>query len=658
MLRLRTDADAPLDPNLIAVAPFDVLDPKLEIWREGLVDVLSRNLDGAGPLRTVSPTVVVRRWSGRADPVSAIALGRRTGARLVAFGQLLPASTDSVRLAATLLDVATRRSIADVEVRDVAARIDRLADSATFALLAEVGRTRPIGAVRLTSLKSTSLPALRAFLQGEQYFRRTRWDSALASYEQAIKLDTTFAPALRRAWRVLAFQEESDYAWNNYALRAGANNHGLSPRDSLLVTADSLWAAQNTSRAGWSWRLVRRLFETLEEATRRYPDDPEAWYSLGEVRYWNGFGRDYAVSSEQVLQTYDRSIALDSGFAPAYIPPVWLALQLRRPIAAQRYIAAYLALAPSGAEAQGLRLVSSLVNLSGRRSPDFQRLLDTVSTDALFKAWLALRWWPDSTEMAVQVARAAATRWHAPHPNRDSMAGPHMLEASLSSRGHLRETWATFRKLADYVGAADFFSDMALFGIIPSDSAAAIFDRWARDGRELFGPTAWWWSTQGDTASLHVFIRRADSLAASIRVSSFGPSVDFWQYVRDGGLAYLALARHDTNEALHRLELLPDTLCPGCGTEVLTTAQLLATRGRYREAAVLLDRRNIEFYSPQYVLWAFERGRVNERLGNREKATEAYTFVVDVWRNADHELQGYVTEARERLRRIGAGPRR
>src|SRR3989442_6945740 len=38
-------------------APFGVLDPKLELWHEGLVDVLSRNLDGAGPFRTVSPKI-------------------------------------------------------------------------------------------------------------------------------------------------------------------------------------------------------------------------------------------------------------------------------------------------------------------------------------------------------------------------------------------------------------------------------------------------------------------------------------------------------------------------------------------------------------------------------------------------------------------------
>jgi serine/threonine protein kinase len=49
----RSRGSAPLDPDLVAVAPFDVPDSKLSLWREGLVDVLSRNLDGAGPVRSV-----------------------------------------------------------------------------------------------------------------------------------------------------------------------------------------------------------------------------------------------------------------------------------------------------------------------------------------------------------------------------------------------------------------------------------------------------------------------------------------------------------------------------------------------------------------------------------------------------------------------------
>src|SRR2546428_22389 len=140
---------AVLDPDLLAVAPFDVLAPNVDLWREGLVDVLSRNLDGAGPLRTVAPTVVIRRWRGRADNVSAADLGRRTGAQLVVFGALLGAGRDSIRLSATLFDIRSARVLAEIEYRDAGDHMDRLTDSLTLACLRELCRTRPIMPVRL-----------------------------------------------------------------------------------------------------------------------------------------------------------------------------------------------------------------------------------------------------------------------------------------------------------------------------------------------------------------------------------------------------------------------------------------------------------------------------------------------------------------------------
>src|SRR4051812_13161056 len=159
-----------LDADLLAIAPFDTPDPKLALWHEGLVDLLSRNLDGAGPLRTVAPTTVIRRWSGRADPPSATQMGLRTGAGLVVYGSLIGAGADSARITATALDVASGRSLAEIELRDAANRMDRIADSLSVRVLRELGRTRGIQVLRTGSLGSTSLPALKAFLQGEQWF--------------------------------------------------------------------------------------------------------------------------------------------------------------------------------------------------------------------------------------------------------------------------------------------------------------------------------------------------------------------------------------------------------------------------------------------------------------------------------------------------------
>ena len=42
-----------IDRTLLAVAPFQAFQEDLALWREGMMDMLSRNFDGAGPLRTV-----------------------------------------------------------------------------------------------------------------------------------------------------------------------------------------------------------------------------------------------------------------------------------------------------------------------------------------------------------------------------------------------------------------------------------------------------------------------------------------------------------------------------------------------------------------------------------------------------------------------------
>ncbi len=177
---LRRAPEVTLDRNLLAVAPFDVLDPSLQLWREGLGDILSRSLDAAGPLRTVSPTVALRRWEGRADPASAEALGRRTGAGLVVFGAVVPRGRDSVTLRAGVLDAVSGSGQREVEVSGESARIGELADSLGIRILQALGRGRAIGSVRQVSMGSRSLPALKAFLQGEQFYRPGLWDSALA----------------------------------------------------------------------------------------------------------------------------------------------------------------------------------------------------------------------------------------------------------------------------------------------------------------------------------------------------------------------------------------------------------------------------------------------------------------------------------------------
>jgi eukaryotic-like serine/threonine-protein kinase len=383
-LALRAPSAPRLDRNLVAVAPFDVLDSKLSLWHEGFVDVLSRNLDGAGPLRTVSPTIVLRRWSGRADPASAVELGRRTGAGLVVTATVVGVGRDSARLSASLTDVNDGRSVGDVDLRGESDHMDRLADSLTVALLRELGRTRPIGAVRLASHGSRSLPALRAFLRGEQFWRRSVWDSAIVSYERAIALDTSFALALSHLGRALTWKRTSavDSLSLSYSLRAGAFNHGLAPRESLLVAADSLTAAALSGfpRDTLWWTHARRAHATLDEAARRYPEDPEVWYTLGELRVHVSLP---GTALAKQLEPFERAITIDSAFAPAYYHGVQYGLALGDSAKVRRLLGAYLGLNATDVFADALRLAAKLFDPVAARSPEVHRILDTASAELL-----------------------------------------------------------------------------------------------------------------------------------------------------------------------------------------------------------------------------------------------------------------------------------
>ena len=647
----RTRSAGPLDPNLVAVAPFDVPDPKLSLWREGLVDVLSRNLDGAGPIRSVPPTTVIRRWSGRADRLSASGLGRRTRAGLVVFGSLIGAGPDSARVTATALDVLAGRPLADIELRDAANRMDRLADSLTVRLLRELGRTRRIEVFRTGSLGSTSLPALKAFLQGEQWFRRAAWDSALASYEQAIALDSTFPLALRRAAQVLGWQRTAfDSVSEALALRAGALNRGLAPRDSLLVTADSLFAALYSTIPVVDWSVIRRVHAVAQELTQRYPDDFESWYILGEARYH--VGSPVGTGPRQALEAFDQAVANDSSFAPAYIHAVELALWLDGPEAGVRYATGYLRLEPTDVSASGIGLAQRIMRAARTRPSEITQLLQNASPAALFDAGGALRHASDSSESIIAVARALVAapagdaQWLTP------AARERRLGQSLLYRGHVRDA---ARILFDNPGTLPpFLIEAALLSPTPPESAGPVFRRWLDEGSVPAVGALWWWSAQRDSVSIRELERRSDSVARSSR--DVGPRA-IAVYTAEAAHAYLTLVRGDTAMAIRRFEALPDSLCPFCYFHRLTLAQLLSARQEDQKAAQLLDRWLTELQVPSQVLWTLERARVAERLGDRETAAHDYQYVVDVWRRADSQLQPYVTEAREGLRRLAGEPR-
>src|SRR5438045_3317152 len=316
--------------------------------------------------------------------------------------------------------------------------MDRIADSLAVRVLRELGRTRAIGLVRSTPLGSASLPALRAFLQGEQFLRRSEWDSAIVYHQRAIALDSSFALAWSHAGLAAGWAHSAqDSLSRTYKLRAGSLNRGLAPRESLIVQAESLAAtvyAGPQALGGRWWTYGRRLVATLDEAVRRYPDDPELWYMLGDARFHAGGLA--AKASRTALDAFDRSIALDSAFTPSYVHAVPLGLELNGTESGRRYARAFLAAGGMGQYALSTQLVLRLIDPASRAGA-IKYLADSADAHLFQTVWLAMSRWTDSAETAVAVIRARTDAERA--AGKPSNFSTFSLPVALAARGHIHD---------------------------------------------------------------------------------------------------------------------------------------------------------------------------------------------------------------------------
>ena len=100
------------NPQLAAVAPFDIFVPGLEPWRVRLAEELTAQLDSMPPLAAVPQAVVRERWRGQSRPeLAAIDLARRTSAGLAIYGRLDPVTnrSDSVRVQMIVVEAGSGR---------------------------------------------------------------------------------------------------------------------------------------------------------------------------------------------------------------------------------------------------------------------------------------------------------------------------------------------------------------------------------------------------------------------------------------------------------------------------------------------------------------------------------------------------------------------
>jgi tetratricopeptide (TPR) repeat protein len=347
----------------IAIVPFTVRGEGLEVWREGMMDVFTASLDDVGGYRTISSRTVMARWKdavsedGEADLATARDVARRSGAKYVMTGSAVALGVN-VRLAADIYDVETGREIGASQVEgpadSVLVMVDELGVEVMQALMRSAG-AQGLSIRQTQAIVTASLPALRAYLRAEALYRNARFERAIEAYEEALELDPEMSLAHARVADAYGWIENiaSDKAAEHfdYAL---AHMERLPARERTLVQANAAVLAGDLEGVG-----------PLRAATRKYPDDPEAWFLLGE--FYTHYGGNLLLEMEDARRAFDRAIELDPSFAPYYLHAVEMAIIERDTVRVEQ-------------------LLEALEPLQARRTPALLLSRDLILGDSIAQA--------------------------------------------------------------------------------------------------------------------------------------------------------------------------------------------------------------------------------------------------------------------------------
>ncbi|MBI4512732.1 MAG: hypothetical protein HY702_01360, partial [Gemmatimonadetes bacterium] len=428
----------------IAVLPFRVVGPDLELWREGVVDLLSTNLDGAAGLRKIDPRTVLSKWRseiGEAkeapDPEAALRVARDAGATYAVMGSMV-GSRGELRITAEVYDLGTGKLQGTAQAGgspdSVLALIDRLSIELLRAGLArEPTEVRQLAVSRITT---SSLPALKAYLAGEQAYRRNRFEEAIPHFTRAVEADSTFALALSRLSKIYGWLEAFSPRTIEYGQRAARFAEPLPEREALLLRGG---AEMDEGRLA--------AIRMLEELTARYPDHVEGWYALGEAYFH--IGAQGLHPPEKFRHASRRAVELDPTFEPAYIHLMNDAFWQHDSAGAAELIARYQQIDPASPEVGGQLLAYALAWGDSGSKERARLALDTAQTQVVTAAWLSLL---SATDFSNELMEVGEELLEPRHPSAARNFGKWAIAYAYAVRGKVREAREAVRKGSAILG--------------------------------------------------------------------------------------------------------------------------------------------------------------------------------------------------------------
>ncbi len=660
--------------RVVAVLPFTVRgSEEFSYLGDGVVDLLSTKLDGAGDLRSVDPhallSAVSREGRGPLGLERALPIAERFGAAFYVVGEILEAG-GKLHLSASLYARGRREAISKASAEGDAGKIFELVDSLATELIAFELSGTGSRITRIAAVTTDSLPALKSYLQGERELRRGRFGAALDSFEQAVKADESFALAWYRQSVAAEWASRNELA-ESYAARAVGLAERLSEHDRNLLEA------QLARRRG-DLTEAERLYRSI---LRTHADDVEAWLQLGEVLHHQGhLGRSMSTAREcwERVLSYDP----DNVLASWHLARVASVEGKREELV--DLVDRVLRLSPEGDRVLELEAIRAFgLRDEAQQTQVLHKLRSASDYVVALAAWNVamatdnVAGCRSIAELLTQPARPpdarglghvalahldlAQGRWRSAKAQLDAAAGPasaRALEhrALLSLAPFVPADRAELERLRRTLGSWDasrvppatsptnFFSEnddihpqirLYLLGAVSArlrdPSAAGHADR-----LERFPPV-------DRTPSL------LPNLAAGVRAQS----------LQAEGLTARALELLERVQfhkvPYHHAYASPFFTQP---LERYTRAEALREVGRAEEALTWYSSfaevsvYDLTFLAPSH----FRRAQIHEQRGDGAKATEHYRRFLDLWQDADPEFAEWVESARERV--VASGPTR
>jgi eukaryotic-like serine/threonine-protein kinase len=626
----------------IAVLPFSASGPGIEFLGEGMVDLLATNFDGVGDIRTVDPRAAVRHWQVAGvvpgDRLShALQVGRDLGAGSIVIGTAVSAGL-RVRLSADVYST-SGAPLGREQVEGPSDSVLALVDRLSVALLRDVWRSRdPIPSLDLASLTTDSLAALRAFLQGEQYYRRLAFDTALVEYTRATQVDSTFALAHLRRAVAMGWDGIFGSAEAQAAVDAGwrfANR--LPPRDRRVLQVHRLYQRNKPS-----------ALDSARAFLRDYPDDLDAWFLLGETSLHT---QEFTgASPDSIIAAFDSVLRRDSSLVPAVIHPLETSMRIGDRDRYERYLPIFERAAPRY-QIDATHVAAAM--LWGPMPADSAIAVAMEEYSGPVRAAFYAAYDRASTTSDSIAALAAKLR---PRPGRNDSHAVAMLGVGadvLAGLGRMSEA----RQIADSLTALapqespHVLAWPVILGLTPAGTAWSRIDSALR----VMGP--------GSEAE---YVRTIVALSRGRIAEARREAADTGRGLYPGLLAaargWADLLAGDSVGGLRRMRAgLEEAATPRVhGATAFMRfhyAVGLAAREETRAEGIRRLRHGFTAEPLLRPLSYLELGRAYEAAGKTDSAVYAFTRFVRLWNKADTPLQDRVTEAREALKRLTAEPR-